>query len=125
MMLLSMTGAEPERQYIPPPAGAELPEKVQLVSVGEDDWLQVMPPPLELAELYENEHCVSVGEDRKQFIPPPSPAVASLSEKAQSVRIGEDCPQYIAPPSIAEFPEKTHVAMLGFAEPKQYTAPPL
>jgi hypothetical protein len=46
---------------IPPPSPAELPVKVQLLNVGEEEWFH-MPPPLP-AKLLEKVQLVSVGKE--------------------------------------------------------------
>jgi hypothetical protein len=47
---------------IPPPDVAELRENVQLVTVGEEEWLCIPPP--DVAELRENVQLVTVGEEK-------------------------------------------------------------
>ncbi len=57
MQLVSV--GEESRLHIPPPVLAELPENVQLVSVGEEESQLDIPPP----ELPEKVQLVSVGEE--------------------------------------------------------------
>jgi len=67
-------GEEESALYIPPPRQVvELSLKVQLVSVGEDEWLAIPPPqPYSPgAELPVNTQLVSAGEENSSlFIPP-------------------------------------------------------
>ena len=97
-MQLVMMGLQEKKLYIPPPPkAAELPEKVQLVTVGED-WLLYIPPPLVLVLLPEKEQLVTVGEAELALNIPPPLLLALLPEKEQLVTVGEDWLLYIPPP---------------------------
>ena len=76
----------------PPPWLAELPVKVQLVSVGEEELLFIPPPwpPEEADELPLKVHPVSKGEDEVMLYIPPPPSVAELPVNVQLVMDGEE-----------------------------------
>ena len=82
----------------PAPLKAELPLKVQLVTV---ELRPYIPPP-NLAELPLKVQLVTVGEDEKLHIPPPIPLfiLAELSLKVQLVTVGEDWLLNIPPPYL-------------------------
>ena len=71
----------------------ELPEKVQLVTVGEELTLTI-PPPASWAALFENEQLETVGEESESlYIPPPRPSpksfLAEFPENVQFVTTGD------------------------------------
>ena len=68
-------GDEEEVQYIPPPVLLDkFPLIRQLVISGAEEYSQNIPPPSEEAELPLTIQSVMTGEEYEQQIPPPSPA---------------------------------------------------
>jgi hypothetical protein len=84
------TGADEYLQLSPPPRLAELPEKTQLVRVGQEPMRHSIPPPSEsgIPSLSVNQQLLKVGDDSSQ--PTPAARKAELATKAQEVMVSSE-----------------------------------
>ena len=96
-----VSAGEVEEVQIPPPEPAELPEKVQSISVEEESEAMNIPPPLLLAEFAEKVLLVSVGKEEDTMSIPPPLAPAELPEKAQFANVGDEFSNHMPPPPFA------------------------
>ena len=72
-------GEEEVKLYIPPPKSAIFPEKVQLLTVGEEEWLNIPPPRLRRTAMDSTVMVVAI-LPLPPFIVKPSSSVAAASE---------------------------------------------
>jgi len=119
---------EESAQSTPPPAPAEFPEIVQLVSLGEEFLMHCTPPPpLLVATFPEILQLMKVGDASVQYTPPPPPPLlrAELPQMAQLLMTGEESLQYTPPPAPSlprvEFPQMLQRVMLGEEPSRQFT----
>jgi hypothetical protein len=75
-------------------------KKEQLLTVGEEFWSLLIPPPWPMVVVFpEKLHFITMGEEAALLIPPPYPW-AMFPEKRQSVNVGEEFPLNIPPPRL-------------------------
>ena len=119
---LVTVGEEELKLYIPPPRSAELPEKVQLVTVGEEP--DVVHPAARIASRVAREGAVGHRRRGGAVVASRRPQVAELPEKVQLVTVGEESSLYIPPPEPpAELPEKVQLVTVGEEEPLHIPPP--
>jgi hypothetical protein len=88
-----ITVGEEEALCIPPPGKAAFAVKVQLVTVGEEEYSLYIAPPVLPVKV----QLITVGDEDELDIPPPEEAV--LAVKMQLVTVGEEEEVlYIPPP---------------------------
>src|SRR6266536_2710458 len=75
------------------------PQRIQLVTVGEEEKSFNIAPPVFEAIFPEKLQLVRMGEALSLFIPPPK--VALFFEKLQLVSVGEEASIYTPPPSTS------------------------